>query len=558
MAFQQPARQPVQRVARPATGGDNDVNVQTRASPERQPDESQTWVLFSPPTEATTTSYLSETEHSLDTPGRSRLSDLGSLNTIARSAQHTDARQSASFSAVDNVSVEDDAELDSLDSHLPEFRSLPGAQVPPQVDSQSAFPVLPTHDGLGSFRLDQPILGRDAQDQIYQFERFNPRRVRRRLDSFDRGQLELEYGQHQEEEKRLRIEAWRLEHSRILLDEVQRETRRRRKSQASMHRFQRPGDAESDNMTWHDEDSIQPEEQSEGLLARIACRVVKDLLGIDDRLLSILLGESLTGDDALSTRPRASVLGGQSFSGNADEPTWQLHILERLSRELGLLVNQLSHHPGAFSTYARMQQMPLPYAGLPVIPESGDIPQTAEMTEPEQRSQPSVPEFQPTMHQQPRPISIPGRRVDEASDGIEDISMDNAFTKEEWERSLDVKLVFRYAVSRFASRSKNNSSAGGSHIGVPTAQDSLAKIARVRQHHPLIARSRPVERRAFKATVPTSPVALRHHSSCASQSTRRSARRSSCSSRHYWDIGGSLGTGSRIASHGPMGSWGEV
>lgn len=557
MAFQQPTRQPAQWVARPATAEDNDAAVQTRASPERQPDESQTWVLFSPPTEATTTSYLSGSEHSLDTPGRSRLSDLGSFNTIARSAQHTDARHT-SFSAIDDVSVEDDAELDSLDSHLPEFRSLPGMQVP-QVGNQSAFPVLPTHDGLGSFRLDQPILGRDAQDQIYQFERFNPRRVRRRLGSFDRGQLELEHGQHQEEEKRLRIEAWRLEHSQILLDEVQRETRRRRKSQASMHRFQQPGDAESDNMTWHDEDAIQTEEQSEGLLAKITRKVVKDLLGIDDRLLSILLGESLADDDALSSTPRASLLGGQSLSGDAEEPAWQIHILERLSAELGLLVNQLSHHPGAFSTYTRMQQMPLPYAGLPAIPESSDIPQIADMAEPERCSQPSAPEFQPTMRQQPQPIGIPGRRVDEASDGIkEDIGMDNAFTKEEWERSLDVKLVFRYLISRFTSRAKNNPSAGGSHIGVPSAQDNLAKITRVRQHHPLIARPRPVERRAFKATVPTSPVALRHHSSCASQSTRRSARRSSCSSRHYWDIGGSLGTSSRIASHGPMGSWGEV
>ncbi|UNI20805.1 hypothetical protein JDV02_006859 [Purpureocillium takamizusanense] len=555
MAFQQPARQPVQRVARPSNAEADDVTTHARPSSERAVEESQTWVLFSPPTEVTTTSYLSESDHSLVTPGRSQLSELGSLNTVARSARHTDARQSASFSAIDDVSVEDDTELDSLDSHLPEFRSIPGAQARSHHGSPLALPVFPAHDGLGSFRLDRPVFSREAQDHIYQFERFNPRRVRRRLDSFERGHLELDYGQHQEEEKRLRIEAWRLEHSRILLDEVQRETRRRRKSQASMHRIQRAADGESDNMTWHDEDAIQTEAPPEGILARITRKVVKDFLGIDDRLLSILLGEAIPEDDELSTTPRASQLGGWEVESDS---TWQVQILERLSQELGLLVSQLSHHPGAFSTYLRVQQMPLPYAGLPVIHESVDGPQTAEATEPEQHTQPSLPDFQPTVNQQSQPIAIPGRRDDESSVAKDDVPMENAFTKDEWERSLDFKLVFRYLITRFTSRSKGATPSTGPHAGTPTAQDSTAKMTRVRQHHPLIARSRPVERRAFKATMPSSPVALRHHSSCASQSTRRSARRSSCSSRHYWDIGGSLGTGSIAGPHGPMGSWGEV
>src|SRR5699024_167348 len=126
MAFQQPARQAIQRVARPPTTEGDDVTTHARPSSERPVEESQTWVLFSPPTDVTTTSYLSESEQSLVTPGRSRLSELGSLNTVARSARHTDTRRSASFSAIDDVSVEDDTELDSLDSHLPEFRSVPG------------------------------------------------------------------------------------------------------------------------------------------------------------------------------------------------------------------------------------------------------------------------------------------------------------------------------------------------------------------------------------------------------------------------------------------------
>lgn len=561
MAFQQPTRQPVQRASRPALVADEVVAAQPRpSSSERQPEESQSWVLFSPPTDVTTTSYLTESEHSLETPGRSRLSDLGSLNTVARSAEPSDARQSASvLSAIDDQSVDDDAELDSLDSHLPEFRSGPGHQPSSPKGSHHAAPVFPSHDGLGSFRLDRPVLGADAMDHIYQFEQFNPRKVRRRLGSFDFGQVDLHHVQSQEDEKRKRIEAWRLEHSRVLLDEVQRETRRRRKSLVSLQRSRRPADDDTDNLTWHDEEAFQPETQDEGFLARMTRKVVKDLLGIDDQLLAILLGEELPTEyeELLSSTPRASQVANQPILTAADEPSWQLRVLERLSRELGLFVNHLSPHPGAFTAYARMQHMPLPYAGLPVIPETSDAGVGTAATE-HGPSQPSLPEFQPTLHRRSLPVDIPGRRS-EVDASAHDVEMaDGGFTKDEWEKGLDIKLVFRYLVSRFTSRSANSPPAGSSHIGTPTMQENAAKVARVRQHHPLINRTRPVDRRSFKAVAPSSPVALRHHSSCASQSTRRSTRRSSCSSRHYWDIGGSLGTGSVIASNGPMGSWGEV
>ncbi|KAK2603685.1 hypothetical protein QQS21_004159 [Conoideocrella luteorostrata] len=560
MAFQQPTRQAVQRVTRPVGVDDSVATLPRPSSSEREPEESQTWVLFSPPTEATATSYLTDSEHSIETPGRSRLSDLGSLNTVARSEEVSDARQSTSvLSVIDDQAADEDAELDSLDSHLPDFRSAPGLTLPEQ-GGQHGAPVFPSHDGLGSFRLDRPVLGTDAQEQIYQFEQFNPRKIRRRLGSFDHTNLNWDDAQHPEDEKRQRIEAWRLDHSRVLLDEVQREARRQRKSLASMHRSRCPADVETDNMAWHDEDAVEPLGNPEGFVARITCKVVKDLFGIDDAMLSILLGQELPGEytESLSSTPRASQLGNHPTSAPEDEPSWQIRILERLSRELGLLVNHLSPHPGAFATYSKMQHMPLPYAGLPVIPESGHAGNAGRMEEPERASQPSSPRFQPTIHRHSQPIDIPGRR--QFGEGAtEDADMtEGDFTKEEWERGLDIKLVFRYLVSRFTSHSSTSPPPSNTHHATSTQQENAAKVARIRQHHPLIARTRPVERRSFKAVAPSSPVALRHHSSCASQSTRRSARRSSCSSRHYWDIGGSLGTGSVIASNGPMGSWGEV
>ncbi|KAI9900420.1 hypothetical protein N3K66_004682 [Trichothecium roseum] len=548
----------MQRIVRPAAD-DRLAPVPHTAPQQDQPlEQSQTWVLFSPVTE-TSASGVSEATPSIQTAGRSRQSDLGSLHTLPGSEQlHTNP------SVIDEEeAAEDDAELDSLDSHLPSFRSLPIVNDSVYYDGQPSTTVLPGHDGLGSFHVDNPISGANAQEHLYQFERFNPQRVRRRRESLDQGQVELESEHVRELEKRERIEAWRLEHSRVLLEEIQRETKRRKRSQASLKHIQNmqtsypgprsPTDIESDQMSWHDEEAIISEEDSPGLLAKFTQRVIKDLLGIDDRLLSILIGETMPDDDDLSSTPRASQILNKTAA--QDSSLWQVPILEKVSKELGMLVNRLSHHPGAFSAYSRMQQMPLPYAGLPAIPESSAAP-TADVTVASQPDKQSQPEFQPssramdTSSQQPPPPP--------PSSG-DDVSMGNTFTKDEWEQDLDINLVFRYIKSRFTSRSNNMPSSSSAHLATSTTQDTAAKAARVRQHHPLISRTRPpIERRAFKITTPSSPVAMRHHGSCASQSSRRSARRSSVSSRHYWDIGGSLGTGSVITPNGPMGSWGEV
>ncbi|KAH6609537.1 hypothetical protein Trco_002883 [Trichoderma cornu-damae] len=572
MAFQQqPTRPAAQRAARSAVGSLGLSRPSARSTQEQEPEEAQTWVLFSPPTDVTTTSYLTEDEHdqSPETPGRSRLSDLGSLNTVARTgsaaaaAARNDEAQSSQLSAAVDESQADDAELDSLDGHLPGFRSFP--------PSSFAMPVLPAHDGLGSFHVDQPTLGLDAQDHIYQFERFNPRRVRRRLNSLDEAQFELEQAQVQEAEKRARIEAWRLEHSRIILEEVQREARRSRMMQQKRVVSQKPAPGveevtDAEDMTWHEEDpDTHPEDKDdgEGLITRITRKVLRDLLGIDDKILSVVLGGPLLGDEEeLSRTPRPPERGhGQEPPASASEESWHMHILETVSRELGLLVNHLSKHPGAFSTYSRVHQAPLPYAGLPAIPETADARTSSSgRTAADNAGEGVFPEFRPTMRPAPRPTDGPPQRSRVADALLHDVSMDDTFTQEEWEKDIDIKLVFRYLVSRFTSRPEPTLSAEMTSRPVPAKpQDAAAKAARVRQHHPLTSRTRPNERRAFKATAPSSPVAMRHHSSYASQSTRRSARRSSVSSRHYWDIGGSIGTGSVIAApNAPMGSWGEV
>jgi len=472
-------------------------------------------------------------------------------------------------------STEEDAELDSLDSHLPEFRSTPN----PLDQMHASTTVLPTHDGLGAFPLDRPGITPEMQENIYAFERYNPRRIKRRRESLDLGQLQLEHEQMQEYERTQRIEAWRLEQSRLLLEEIQKETRRMRLAEGALSNTPSEralaegavsmgsvGDVTPDTTAaeseWHDQDADEMAREPRGIWSRITRKLICELVGIDDRMLSILFGEALPGDaEDMASTPKAS--DDEALTRMEDshhDSSWQVRMLDRITQELGLLIHRLSAHPGAFSTYVRVQQMPIPYAGLPVIPETTtDVGETGPNVAGESTS--SVPQFRPTMPQT-QPMGIPRRTPELPAESAADSGLNGqagyAFTQREWEQDLDIKLVFRYLRSRFMSRS-SAASPGTAHLAT---QDAAAKAARVRQHHPLVGRPRQADRRTFRVTAPLSPVAMRHPSSCASQSTRRSARRSSVSSRHssrhYWDLAGSIGTGSIIASTGPMGSWGEV
>ncbi|KAH6641787.1 hypothetical protein F5144DRAFT_564883 [Chaetomium tenue] len=595
MAFQQSTRQPVQRLDRNEPGHVEPAAVNPQDRPT--PNEFQKWVVFTPGTDAgTTSSYLNTTQDGQLTPGRSRISDLGSLDTVARSEFDLQAASEVVSASV----AEEDAELDSLDSHLPEFRIVPNPYNQPEV--AHATPVLPGHDGLGSFRFETPGMSAEAQDRMYAFERFNPNRVGHRSEGFNLAQLETQTEEAQDWERNHRIEAWRLEQSQLLLEDIRSETRKRQQSEESLRGIQHTksmqpevaersvaddeaADINLSGADWHDQDEPTRSGAKPGSWSQMARKFIRDMMGVDDELLAVLFGDAVPDEEMLSSTPQASATGafapapGRLGSESSHDSEWQLRMLDRISRELGALVHQMSTHPGAFSTYTRVQHMALPYAGLPVIPETpADVSDSGRKME---SSVQSMPQFKPTVG---RPADVLSARPSEpptppgpsASD-MNPSDTQHTFTQQEWEQDLDVRLVFRYLRSRFTSsrQASPSFSSGTSHLATSSTQDTAAKAARVRQHHPLVShahthahahgyhRTRPVERRSFKATVPPSPVAIRHPpGSCASQSTRRSARRSSISSRpssrHYWDIGGSIKTGSAIASTGPMGSWGEV
>ncbi len=114
MAFHQPTRQSVQRVLRPAADerDAHPVISQARQQTQQQLDQSQTsWVLFSPATEATSESTVSEAP-SLQTPGRSQLSDLGTLHAVGGTGPQVEGSLPATPSIVD-----EDVGVGQLDLH---------------------------------------------------------------------------------------------------------------------------------------------------------------------------------------------------------------------------------------------------------------------------------------------------------------------------------------------------------------------------------------------------------------------------------------------------------
>ncbi|KAL5612177.1 uncharacterized protein BROUX77_002333 [Berkeleyomyces rouxiae] len=583
----------------PTTRSRRGTQTPTQVSPA-----SQTWVLFPPAAESeahTVSSYLTIND-SLKTRSEFGASiDHSDLHSQSAHGNHLDFEQEEDEEEEDD----DDAELDVLDSHLADFRTLPNFTSPVSTT------VLPAHDGLGSFRLPTNSTSRHLQEQLYAFEQFNPHNVHQNsmgtvhLNVHAPAALEIDPEDLEIAERHARIEAWRLEHSRVLLEEIQKETRRQRRiSQASASRGKRPSVTaasvqseaieeesevgtvaqDSEKMEWHDnasddktkENMHDEDDKPRGFLDRITKKVIKDMLDLDDHSLAIIFGEAYATDedDAQATPRASSPVRGQSTADAAsakEDSSWQLRMVENVARELGIFVNNVTPHPhpGAFSTYKRVQQERIPYAGLEAIPESTPSTPKQSLSLLESLSQsalqfkPSFSLLQPTNSDTSKVAAH--KTTQDSKKSQTKVEPDatvrqERFTQEEWEKDLDIKLVFRYLRSRFVpGPASSTASVGPSQKATTSPMDPAAKAARIRQQHPLIGGRVPVDRRAFKAVAPSSPGALRHGSTC-SQSTRRSARRSSASSRYYWDIGGSIGTGSVVATatNGPMGAWGEV
>jgi hypothetical protein len=571
-------------------------------------EQSEEWVLFSPTApSATARTQTTSTERTPRTAGLSHLSDFGSLDTAARSEQDDDEGTCQG--------TEEEEELDSLDDGLHAFHEPSEYGGPSSRILQNSDTVLPTHDGLGTFQPDA-----DIQEHMWQFERAAPRRrqarrrssIQRRFDA-----LAETDDMTQEQERRQRIEKWRLEQSKALLEEVERETRRRRRmSLVSAARsrtdsaYEATGSvlshAEKSTADVQNEPSDKSTEDS-SFWQRLTRRVIRDLMGIDEDMLSVIFGESLP-EEAMTTnletpRRRPSIDATVSNLKEAPVPDdgWQNRLLERVARELGILVHQLSEHPGAFSTYQLTQESPA-YAGLrtsrPSTTLATDLDSSPRRTSDHSSSSahfaPSFPVQKPSVaahtyseaslwgiEEEPESVDpLDSFRTPKSTAPVNHAE-ENAQEQAYWERELDVKMVFNFLVKRFSSRRPSISSPPPPPLRASSALDSSTnneyssarRAAIIRHHHPLInqdncdkenvlptsssqthgsnKRKEAVLKTYYQHPPPSlRSQVLRSSSSCASHSTKKSKRSGSglgAAGRNYWDMSGSVGSGSVIA-----------
>ncbi|KAL8782602.1 MAG: hypothetical protein Q9213_005234 [Squamulea squamosa] len=574
MAFQQPILAPSQStVPQPEKNRPAPSNVLPQQAQLAE------WVLFPNATQHTKSSSPTvSTSYSPQTAGLSRLSDFGSLNTAALPNNDHQAGD-----------AHEDDELDSLDEGLHAFNEHMFDHHAALIDQSRS--ILPTHDGLGTF----PGSSIPVQEHLWHFERFNSQRrsfghhrrrssVQRRLDA-----LEVEDGLQIEQDRMERIETWRIEHSRILLEEVEKATRKNPNqqeglfdatvSELAMETRTDSADAGSispkGSYTFGQEIDSRTVQQEENGWQRIVRKIIGDLLGIEDATLPLVFGEALPGGEIhlqhdtpiAGSNPIARSLALQSSR------RWTVTLLESLSKELVFLLRRLAQPSAAVGS--PVNPLNLDYAGIPIarpfVQRSAVTSHRhLEQSEMDAESTPT-PLFSPTPNEHP---ALAKSEFGHASLwGIEEETTETPSARQDceyWEQTPSVRTIFRLLHQHFSARrrplliSSAFISSKPSNVATTSTADSVRRAAVIRQHHPLV--SRQSARRSTTNNILgythrhhgnypnlTSPLFKRSESSCASISARKS-KRGSGSSRNYWDFRGSIGSGSM----GEMGAWGEV
>lgn len=352
----------------------------------------------------------------------------------------------------------------------------------------------------------------------------------------------------------------------------------------------------------------EDKEESESFWQRLTRRVIQDIMGLDEDTLSVIFGEELPTDVSATPTQSSPLMESMQQSSLATFPgrIWETRLLDRIARELGILVHQLSDFEGAFAAYKDNEES-FTTQPVPIKPATRvALESKTRDRRPVTLADTTDALFTPTL---PKVHASPTTAPDASLWGIEEettpsrpINVDANSTSQDaeyWERDFDIRMIFNYLRTRFSSRpssptppataplphpdqsSPTNPPLPTSWINAPTttasalgtSPESLRRADLIRKHHPLVSRAAERRREA---------LLRRHHaamasvlqkrpngeSSCASQSTKRSrSRLSSGQSRKYWDFPGGVAAGSQGSVVGSVvsgleaggnGSWGEV
>ncbi|KAI9883349.1 MAG: hypothetical protein M1823_004883 [Watsoniomyces obsoletus] len=510
MAFQQRPQPVIQR----RSSERQEIHPSSRQEvDEPREDPQQEWVLFSPAVPSTVEVLTASINEAADEEVGSHLSVVESGFSLVEQEEQSKRNEDGLISG----QLDDD--LDSLDSHLHAFRDI----VPqfPSHHDYNYMALLPTHNGLGSFLATsgQPP-ARTNKDELGM----------KRKDDQDPEESEVETA------RTARIQAWRLEQSVLLQEALQGPVGRRKEEKGAGSRSKTAGGSnskeESTEAVVTNENSsvvkkvkenrdskfeeVQVKDAAESILDRITRRVLKDVLQIDEPLLSIILGEELVHDShahALSALPdygappekdQGMVMTHQSG--------WLDRLLERLTRELGFFMHHLTEHPGAFSVYPRHVQTGsilgrYPPASFPSVYEKSSIASRRLSF----GTQPSgTPQFRPSI-----PLESPRTKRHAPYNNNDRISISSSvrhraevldFEDEQlkseqayWERELGVTVVFSFLRDRFRRRRH------------PPPPNTVSSPAHPHQHPSSTIRTR-------------APPTLRHHHPLIPLQSRRSER----------------------------------
>lgn len=606
MAFQQqqPRPQLTRQISTPRHHH-NQSEQQSQNSPsrQRQLEESQEWILFSPQHDVQSIG-TSQTPRTATQP-----SDFGgSLETHVRSQPLGSQDNDDSGTCLGTEFDEEGAELDSLDDGLHAFHN-PFAPSSNNLD-QSGGAVLPTHDGLGTFLPSSAGL----QEQLWQFERHNPHNrrrqhvrrrssVQRRLDA-----LEEEQDFAVDDERTARIEKWRLDQSRAVLEEIERETRRQRRRMGRMSNATdvRPVLEQTaleriltrqDSAVREEKISQDDSPQGESFWRRITRKVIQDLIGLNDTTLSVIFGEQLS-DDASPTPTQPSPIAAAAARHHSrvsfhdsQPPNWESKLIDRIARELGNLVNQLAEYEGsAFNTYRGADGQKIEFATPPRnISHQPSLRQRKRnekaraddsLTKPDGLFTPTVPQGPLTPGTEPADTSLWGIE-EEPEQPTDEETTRSQQEREYWEQNVDIKMIFTYLKDRLSGNDSAQPSpeppssssllpASWATTTTTTTSESLRRAELIRRQHPLVSRAADRAAEIHRKRESLLRVQKRSGdiaSSCASQSTKRSRKSlrsgGGSSSRHFWDLGGNNevgGNSSIVSGSGEqgLGGWGEV